>query len=413
MRVVHIGASTEGGAGIAMLRLHEAMIGLGIESSILTMFKSNGAEIYHNGFGKIRNNRFQIDFPVYFRYAYHPALNRLKLFGRRHAPEMFSSPYSLLRPEENGLVRNADIVNLHWVSHFINWENFFDHIDRPVVWTMHDMNPFTGGGHHSFDCNGYKSDCYNCPQTKGNFFKYYAAENLTKKVEKMQNRDLVHIVSPSNWLGERAKESKAFADLPISSINNTVGDDWNHIDKSGARKELGLPQDKKILLFVAQDISKEFKGFGRLREAVNSINRSDIMLLTMGYINSLTGIDCDNYNLRFVNNKRNLNLAFAAADALIHPSIAENFPNIILEAFASGTPVIANNIGGIPEMIDHGENGLLTESTSAESLRKSILDFIDQGVRKSAMEISQDAFTKYNPDKIAAKYSELYSEMLR
>jgi glycosyltransferase involved in cell wall biosynthesis len=414
MKVVHIGASTEGGAGIAMLRLHQALIGLGIDSSILTMFPSHKSEAHLSvtNFNHFNVSRI-VNLPMHFRYAYHPALNRIKLFGRRYAPEMFSSPYSLLRPEEHKLVKDADIVNLHWVSHFINWENFFDHIDRPIVWTMHDMNPFTGGCHHSFDCNAYKTDCRDCPQTQGNFFKNYATNNLAKKIKKLQNRDSVHIVSPSKWLGERSMESKAFAELPISTINNTILKEWNYIDKSVARNELGLPQDKKILLFVAQEIGKEFKGFPSLIDAVNSIKKEDIILLTMGNISCEIEISCEARNLGYIENQRSQNLAFAAADVLIHPSRAENFPNIILEAFASGTPVIANAVGGIPEMIEHGENGILTETTSAESLRKSILWFIDRGVNKRSEEISQDALTKYNPNKIAAKYSELYSEMLR
>jgi glycosyltransferase involved in cell wall biosynthesis len=61
-----------------------------------------------------------------------------------------------------------------------------------------------------------------------------------------------------------------------------------------------------------------------------------------------------------------------AADAAVLPSRWENFPHLVVEALAVGTPVIASAVGGVPELVRHGENGLLVPSGDVDALAEAI-----------------------------------------
>jgi glycosyltransferase involved in cell wall biosynthesis len=406
MKVVHIGVSASGGAGIAMLRIHNALIEQGVDSSVLTMLPDENSFCYFV-------EKAKLTMLEYFRMAFYPAINRMKLLGRTFKPEMFSSPYSLLHPEQYEIVKQADVIHLHWVSHFIDWKSFFGNIDKPVVWTLHDANAFTGGCHIALDCQGYQSDCSNCPQTKGNLYSNYAKMNLKNKIDSIQRFRDLSIVCPSEWLQTCAANSSLFKDLNSRVINNCIDDSWGLLDKQTCRKELDLPRDKKILLFVAEDISKEFKGFDILVRALESFYREDILLLTIGNLSDSIDVAIPHKHMGYIASPSKLNMIYSAADALVHPSQSENFPNIIMEAQASGTPAIAFAVGGIPEMIENNRNGLLAQEVNPNGLAEAISSFFDKGIELSNEEISSQAKERYNRRLNAQKYVELYRELTR
>ena len=150
MKIVHISTSDKGGAGIAALRLHKGLLQQNVDSSFLSLFGSGTGET---------NSEFNINPSVQlsnlqkikrkFGLPVTQVERNLRMLkGIKGDYEIFSFPFSDFQIEQHPLVQSADIINLHWVAGLINYPSFFKFIKKPVVWTLHDMNPFMGGFHY-------------------------------------------------------------------------------------------------------------------------------------------------------------------------------------------------------------------------------------------------------------------------
>ena len=178
MKVVHLNTSDFGGAAIAAIQLHEALLEQGVESDLLTLNKTrNDVPRHHRVAPFDLGGSPTIDM---LRYKARRAMEVLGVLeDRRNAPdnkalldrppghEIFTVPYSYFQILDHPLVQAADVIHLHWVSYgMVDQRAFFLACTKRVVWTMHDMNPFTGGCHHADACEGFIDLCYNCPQLK-------------------------------------------------------------------------------------------------------------------------------------------------------------------------------------------------------------------------------------------------------
>ena len=72
---------------------------------------------------------------------------------------------------------------------------------------------------------------------------------------------------------------------------------------------------------------------------------------------------------------------YSAADIFVIPSILDNLPNTVLESLACGTPVVAFNAGGIPDMVKHGVNGYLADSEDVAKLGDHIADLLQNSAK--------------------------------
>ena len=152
MKILHINTSDHGGAANACIRLHKGLRKQGVSSKILFLNLHNSADNHLHGFYTNRSKFF-------FKKILQRLLYRNKWRTRNLKPviEGFFSPKTVHRIENHPLIDWADIIHLHWVTHFLNYPTFFNRVQKPIVWTLHDMNPFSGGYHYSngFDFEGF------------------------------------------------------------------------------------------------------------------------------------------------------------------------------------------------------------------------------------------------------------------
>ncbi len=412
MKVVHISTSDSGGAGIAAVRLHNALLNAGIESFLLTKL---------NFVSNIRNHFVLNPETLFSRVLVRSGLKRniyraltiKHLANRPSGYEKFSFPFSEIDLTKHPIVKKADIINLHWVSdRFLDFESFFTKIKKPVIWTLHDMNPFTGGCHHADDSIGFEEDCHNCPQLKGTIDVNFAKTVLTikKKALKSISVERLKIIAPSQWLMNLSKQSSLFKKYQHNVIPNII--DFNKTsvsDKRAGRIKLNLPAEKKIILFISNDISHSRKGFGYLEQAVKLLDQ-DIVVCGIG--NNSSKLSFSNFiDLGYIKDKARLAQIYSAADVYVLPSHAENFPNTICESLIMGTPVVAFNVGGIPELINEN-NGRLAEYKNVQSLADSITYVLSNPSKFNSKEIQNETIQKLEIGKIVKQHIDLYQSLI-
>jgi len=413
MKIIHINTSAYGGAGLAASRLNNALNSIGVTSSLFTL---HGAD---------NNNRFFPDNTLQgriSRYIYRQKIDRdfNRYFSSRpNNLEKFSDDRSEYKKIIEQLPE-GDIINLHWIANFIDYRNFFKSIPKriPLVWTLHDMNPFTGGCHYSGDCRKYTESCGNCPQLGSTNSKDLSFEIWKRKRHAFSFIDpnRLHFVCPSAWLAQIAKQSSLLSKYNIHTIPNSV--DTNNFkpqNKAIVREALRLPTNAKIILVGAVSINNYRKGMHLLQKAIASLSPTEnIILLTLGDGNLDAGIPFQIRQFGDVSNSIFISLLYNAADVFVIPSLEDNLPNTVLEAISCGTPVVGFNTGGIPEMIRNSENGLIVSKGDTKALGENILLLLqNKNLRLNLSDRArQIAVSEYNYDIQSQRYRSLYETLL-
>lgn len=273
---------------------------------------------------------------------------------------------------------NPSVINLHWVAGgFMKIETLVK-LGKPLVWTLHDMWPFTGGCHYSQGCDRYISACGSCPQLNSKSNWDLSRWIWRRKAKTWKNLNLT-VVTPSFWLANCAKTSSLFAEFPIHVIPYGLDTKkFRPIDQKIARNLLNLPFDKQLILFGAINATGEpRKGFNFLQKSLQVLSqftKSDIEVVIFGASqpteNNHFGFNC--HYLGKLNDDLSVSLAYSATDVFVAPSIEDNLPNTVMESLACGTPCVAFNIGGMPDLIEHKHNGYLAQPFEAEDLAKGI-----------------------------------------
>jgi len=327
---------------------------------------------------------------------------------------------------ENELVKQSDIINLHWiVGGFLSIKGIsrLAKLGKPIVWTLHDMWAFTGGCHYSGECEKYINSCGACPQLNCGRDNDITRKIWKRKKTGYRNLDLT-IVTPSRWLAECAKRSSLLSHLKIEVIPNGLDTDiFKPINKLTARNILNLSKNKKIILIGAMSPTTDRrKGFKYFKEAISKLekmqafNKDDICLAIFGASHS-RDIEKVSFEVRFFGrlyDDFSLALSYTAADVFVISSLQDNLPNTVMESLSCGTPVVAFNIGGVPDMIEHQMNGYLSEYKNSNSLAegiKWILEDEDRALklRKAAR---KKAVEKYSLGIQAKRYASLYEKLL-
>jgi glycosyltransferase involved in cell wall biosynthesis len=423
MRVVHFSTSDRGGAGIAAVRLHLALLDEGVDSHLLTLYKFGPDIPSHQVY--LNDNVYR--WPVgWFIDFFIRALRKLGLYKSIHsrktekyligrAPdfENFSFPYGLKKLVMHPLVKSADVLHLHWVSEgMIDWNTFFSRCNKPVVWTLHDMNPFTGGCHHADDCFGFQDNCSLCPQLIGTIDPSISGEVLRSKVRAISGLKSsgLTITAPSRWLTQLSESSILFSRFHHTSIPNAVDASVFRFQVSKETRELyPWAHNKRFILFVAHHVNNTRKGIQMLLEAFQKINREDVVLCSVGYPSEELAKIPNLFQVGYITDDRVMAALYAMADVFVLPSMAENFPNTIAEALCCGTPCVAFNVGGIPEQINNS-NGVLVIQRNALSLQVAISDVLDSNYNRE--KISEDARGKYARNIVANSFKAIYNQYM-
>lgn len=378
MKVLHICYSDfDGGAAKAANRLHQAQRNAGIESYMLVVNKTTSDSSILT-VSKMMRIKIKI-------------LSRLSNFFVEKLIDNNPIKHSL-NVIPTGLAKlinklNPDIVNIHWIGDNMMSIGEVAKIKAPIVWTMHDMWAFSGCEHYDTypELRRYQDDYKSLPGTKKIdinriIFKY---KNFRWKKKNIQ------FVSPSRWLAECAGQTSITVGKKIYVIQNTIDHNvFSPVDRAIARKLLALPMNKKIILFGAMSsISDLRKGFYLLNDALASLSHkhdSEYALVIFGAekkkVQLVNGFET--YNLGVLNDELSLRLLYSAADVYVAPSLQDNLPNTLVEAFAVGTPCVAFNIGGMPDLITEGCMGKLVFTIHSDELGMAIEDVLSSQAEK-------------------------------
>ena len=419
IKVVHLNTyDGNGGAGRACMRLNRALLNQNIDSKVIVHYK----------FGK---NPQVGDFNSSFlQKAYTAGIIILERIWAKRYLKALKTPFSFAwfgrtvihHPD----VKNADIIHLHWVNHgFLNPKHIAEiaKLNKPVVWTFHDSNAFTGGCHVRYTCDNFQHECGNCPLLKNSAPDDESHRIWRKKRDAYAKLDF-RVIAPSTWMEASVQASSLMKGRDIAQVPNTLETNiFKPADKKAAKEQAGFTPGKFILLSGFMPSRKDLhKGTSYLLESLELLKTrlaakaEDVELVVFGNRNTddMPDFPFKTSFLGMVSDDEQLANYYAAADAFLIPSLEDNLPYTVMESLSCGTPVIAFTTGGIPDMVKHEYNGYLATYRSAESFTDGMEWIINhpdkEKVNKQARQTVMDNFSEQI---IANKHIGLYHEVLK
>ena len=433
MRVTHLSTYRHfGGAAVAANRLHRALqkqiwTDNAVESTML-VGAPNRLERHVAAPGVIYlANNFLAEQMAFGRFVaerlYFLPHERNYSVRFQFSPAAFGAGLSF-----HPAIQQADVLHLHWINFgFLSIEGLralFD-LGKPVVWTLHDQWAFTGGCHYSRGCTHFLTHCRQCP-----YLKDPAENDLSYRIfeqKKSLFRDArVHITPPSQWLANEARRSTLLGELPITPIFNPVDQNvFRPTDRAEANARFNLSDDGVArpgvarLLFGSANVNDTRKGFQFLAEALALLAQQhpdltpELLIFGKGRSQRFSELPYPVRHLGVLTTEADVVAAYNAADALVVPSLEDNLPNTVVESLSCGTPVVGFRTGGIPEMIDHRQNGYLATVGSAQELADG-LAFVLTHPRPEVLRQNarQSAEARFSEEVVARQYVELYSQLV-
>lgn len=400
---------TYGGAGVAASRLLNSLQLNGVEARMLVhqqTGKQQGVQVFGNQ--KVALVRFALERALFLRNE------------REKAVRFAFSPANIgVDISKHPLVQEADVLHLHWVNFgFLSLDSLqkLVNLGKPIVWTLHDMWAFTGGCHYAGDCLGYRICCGNCP-----FLHHPLPNDLSHRVwlqkQKIFKDIPLTIVTCSEWLAHQAQQSILLKDKTVIAIPNPIDTQvFKADDKIKAREALGLPTDKPLILFAAQNVQDERKGFRYFREAIQRMeNPNAVEIVTFGksQVSDFQDFPTKVHHLGSLSDVSKIVQAYQAASVFVMPSLEDNLPNTVMESLACGTPVVGFRTGGIPEMVRHKSTGFIAAQRSVEELKEGMSWVLFKADYEQISQNAADFVHQNFSDKIIAKrYLSVYQDLL-
>lgn len=313
----------------------------------------------------------------------------------------------------------ADVIHLHWVNQgFLSLKNLERILasGKPVVVTLHDQWYFTGICHYSGDCDKYQEQCMCCPMLKGPGMDL-ARSVFDRKRAIYKGRNMT-FVGCSRWMADLARKSRLTQGHAVTNIPNAIDTDvFKPMDKAAARQRHHLPADKKLLLFGAQRITDPRKGFRFLAEACERLSTTtgDLGIVVLGgdAQSVKEALPLPVYTIDYLSNEAEIAQLYNAVDLFVTPSLQDNLPNTIVESMACGTPCVGFDIGGIPEMIAHQENGYVATYCDSNDLANGIAWCLDPDRQPALSAAARSAAVAAYSEAVAARrYQAIYQSAL-
>lgn len=409
MKILHLSTSDiDGGAARAAYRLHRGLIEANVDSKMLVRAKFGEDSTVLSNKTPLARLGSKLD-----------ALP-LNLYPERDST-MFSPQWFPDSVVTRVKQLNPDIIHLHWVCNgFLKIESLAK-FHKPIVWTMHDMWSLTGGCHYTKGCDRYTEGCGSCPQLKSNHFHDLSRRTWKRKAKAWQSLNMT-LVTPSKWLAKCTQASPLFEQYRIEVIPNGIDtQQYQPLDTQIARDKLNLPQDKYLVLFGAGSTSGDpRKGFRYLLSALKMLNAdrwsNQLELVIFGESEAAEPLPIrfKTHYLGRLNDDISLAAAYSAADVFISPSVQDNLPNTVVEALACGTPCIAFDIGGMPDLIQHQHNGYIAKPFDIDDLANGIAWLLEDDERRIELSKKSHAYALRNFELKAQsnRYLQLYEYLL-
>lgn len=400
-----------GGAAIATYRLHQGLRAAGADAHLLVQSKATADSAVHGPDG-------------YWARAIAPLRPRLDRLATYAYPKRHGTLFSPAGLREDIAARIAtidpDVIHLSWVAGgFLRIETIAQ-FRRPIVWTLHDMWPFTGGCHYADDCRRFRERCGACPQLQSRKDADLSRRIWQRKHDAWRGVPIAP-VAPSRWIAEQARASALFGRRQIEVIPNGIDTrQYCPVDKAQARAAFNLPQDRRLILFSAFNATADArKGYPLLARALHKLAQqsgfADAELLIAGAAQRVGAPDPGFrvHYLGHLDDEPSQVELYSAADLVVAPSMQENLSNVVMESMACGTPVVAFNIGGMPDMIDHRINGYLATPFEPDDLAAGIMWVLEDGNRHArlAQAARDTVLQRFALDSIANRYLALYHSL--
>lgn len=413
MKVVILNTSLRtGGAAVAAARLVKALRKQEVTVQMLVLHKESGEKAVES----IENNRWT-HWVNRLRFYW----ERLVIFFFNHfcRSELFRVSIANTGTDisQMACVKEADVIHLHWINQgFLSMKNIrqLANLGKPIIWTMHDMWPFTGICHHARNCQSYYQLCGACPYLSSNVPHDLSTRIYLDKQHTYLKADMI-FVGCSQWITDKATRSKLLWNKSIVHIPNPIDiEQFRPKNQATCRSELSLPQDKRLILFGALNVTDERKGVMYLLKALPLLEQP-VELVVFGQVkkNIRELIPVPVHSLGYLSDQEKIVSLYNAVDLFVTSSLDENLPNMIMEAMACGIPCVGFHTGGIPEMIDHMENGYVAKYADEEDLARGIEWVLNYPDKKRLSESCLSKVLKdYAEDVVSKQYLELYKKIL-
>ena len=416
MRILIVNTSERtGGAAVAASRLMEALCNYGVKAKMLVRDKETQSLTVSALPGQRRSQchflweRFVIWLHLHFR--------RQHLFDI----DIANAGTDITRLPE---FQEADVIHLHWVNQgMLSLRCIRKILDsgKPVVWTMHDIWPATAICHLTLDCRHFENQCQQCRLLPGGGSVNDLAAQVWQRKQRILSGRHIHFVACSQWLAEEARHSALLQGQIVTSIPNPIDTHfYRPHDKQEARQLLGLPAEGPVVLFASQRVTNQYKGMNYLITACQQLaaqhpelRATMTVAILGGHAEEIVGqMPFRTHALGYVNDEQRIVAVYNAADVFVLPSLSENLPNTIMEAMACGVPSVAFRVGGIPEEIDHRQNGYVANYQDSDDLAQGIwwtlFEADQESLRKACL---QKVSHCYSQQSVANRYFELYEDL--
>jgi glycosyltransferase involved in cell wall biosynthesis len=418
MKVTLINTSDAGGgAPAACLRLLKALVSQKADARLLVQHKKTGGERIE---GIVKDFVSRLKANADFLRERIPFI----LFHERDKSVRFafSTANAGTSIKNHSLVKDADIIHLHWTnSGFLSIADLKELVatGKPIVWTLHDMWAFTGGCHYSGTCDHFIHQCGNCPFLRDADEDDISNQGWLRKAALYKDAGNITFVTCSKWLATVGKQSSLISNFRIEAIPNPIDINvFSPRNKNAARQKWGIADGAKIILFGAANINDRRKGISYLVEALNVLKKEyakgrNIEMVIFGKNKhfDVSELPFKVHELNLLTSADDLAEVYSLADVFVTPSLEDNLPNTIMESLSCGTPVVAFDTGGIPEMIDHQLNGYLARFKDAADMAKGIYDTLNGGQQLS-INARQKVLDNYTNEKVGNQYINLYQSLL-
>lgn len=320
-------------------------------------------------------------------------------------------------------ILNSDILHLHWInSGFLSIDDLKEltRLQKPVVWTLHDMWAFTGGCHYAGTCDHFMNQCGYCPFLRDPGENDISRKGWQKKKNLYDQAPDIVFVTCSKWLADVAKKSSLLSRFRIETIPNPIDTAiFYPKNKAGIRAKWKIDPDVRIILFGAANIMDRRKGIRYLTDALNIYKgiqqegeRVEMIIFGKNKSFDTAELPFPVHNLSVISSQSDMCEIYSMADVFILPSLEDNLPNTIMESMACGTPVVAFDTGGIPDMIEHQVNGYLAEYQSAADLANGIQWVLAEKSTRLSLNSRKKVTENFSNEIVAEQYITLYKSLL-
>jgi glycosyltransferase involved in cell wall biosynthesis len=418
MRITIVNTSdSRGGAAIAALRLFKSLYKILPQTRMLVREKLTETPgivgLSDTGFKRFKS---QLQF-LFERLSFIPRA-KSKDFWFAFSPANIGQSITDI-PE----IKDADIIHLHWIHMgFLSINDIQNLVKtgKPIVWSLHDMWVFTGGCHYAGSCTNFMKSCGNCALLAMPSNRDFSYRIHKKKLRHFDSAN-INFIAVSNWMAENARKSSLIGRSRITVLPNPIDTEiYKPANKIAIREKLGLPKDRFLILSGAANLKDKRKGFAYLVDALSQIarNRPGISdkygLISFGKSSEVELNSIPVFAQSYLKDDKDIAKLYQAADVFVLPTMEDNLPSTVMEALACGTPVVAFNTGGIPDMVEHKKNGYLAELRNVDDLISGI-EWIEnhseiEQIRNNAR---QKVLMNFSMDVVTEKYVSFYKDLLR